>query len=424
MKQLRRDPIGPLLAADDAALRSLARRELLGESTPEISLAELPGVRRAVARQQPDGRWKYPGGNPKIRSRAAYDQLETYRQLGVLVCKFGLDHHHPAVAAAAAFLSSCQTGAGDYRGIYGHQYTPNYSAAITELLIRAGYGHSAQVENAVRWLLSMRQDDGGWAIPARTPRARLPRPDRFPRRRPRHHPRRGLVHRQPGTRRAVEYRAQPAEGPRQRSVGRARHLPDAQRHQRVTADHAMIVPGCEVPEVPGQVGRCVTRKPRNVQHPNGPPSRGAVAHSRGSATSQPRPGAVGGASMMSDGGTGQMATTNPIDEYLASLDEPKRATLTSVRDTIMAIVPEAEQCISYRMPAFRLRGKTIAGFAAFKDHLSYLPHSGSVIPQLAIETAAYTSTRGSLHFPLDEPLPEALVRKLLEVRMAEAFGKA
>ena len=119
-----------------------------------------------------------------------------------------------------------------------------------------------------------------------------------------------------------------------------------------------------------------------------------------------------------------MATTNPIDEYLASLDEPKRATLSSVRDTIMAIVPEAEQCISYRMPAFKLRGKTIAGFAAFKDHLSYLPHSGSVIPQLAIETAAYTSTRGSLHFPIDEPLPEALVRKLLEVRMAEAFGKA
>ena len=75
-----------------------------------------------------------------------------------------------------------------------------------------------------------------------------------------------------------------------------------------------------------------------------------------------------------------MATTNPIDEYLATLDEPKRATLTSLRDTIMAIVPEAEQCISYGMPAFKLRGKTIAGFAAFKDHLSYLPHSGSVIP--------------------------------------------
>ena len=131
-----------LVAAGDAALRAMARRELLGETTAGISLAE-PRVRRAVARQQPDGRWKYPGGNPEIRSRAAYDQLETYRQLGVLVCKFGLDRHHPAVAAAAGFLSSCQTGAGDYRGIYGRQYTPNYSAAITELLIRAGYGHSA-----------------------------------------------------------------------------------------------------------------------------------------------------------------------------------------------------------------------------------------------------------------------------------------
>lgn len=167
-KHLRRDPIRSLLAADDAALRSMARRELLGETTPEITLAELPGVRRAAARQQPDGRWKYPGGKPGIRSRAAYDQMETYRQLGVLVCKFGLDRQHPAVAAAAGFLSSCQTEAGDYRGIYGRQYTPNYSAAITELLIRAGYEGSAQVENALRWLLGMRQDDGGWAIPTRT----------------------------------------------------------------------------------------------------------------------------------------------------------------------------------------------------------------------------------------------------------------
>ncbi len=118
-----------------------------------------------------------------------------------------------------------------------------------------------------------------------------------------------------------------------------------------------------------------------------------------------------------------MAAANPIDEYLATLDEPKRATLTSVRDTIMAIVPEAEQCISYGMPAFKLRGKTIAGLAAFNSHLSYLPHRGSVISQRAGQTAAYTSTKGSLHFPVDEPLPEGLVRQLLEARMTEAFDK-
>ena len=113
---------------------------------------------------------------------------------------------------------------------------------------------------------------------------------------------------------------------------------------------------------------------------------------------------------------------NEIDAYLDALEEPKRSTLARLRDTIMAIVPDAEQCISYGMPAFRLRGKTVAGFAAFKHHLSYLPHSGSVIPQLGKELKGYTSTSGSLHFPVDQPLPEALVRKLLAVRMAQAFG--
>ncbi len=111
-----------------------------------------------------------------------------------------------------------------------------------------------------------------------------------------------------------------------------------------------------------------------------------------------------------------------IDQYLGALEEPEKATLAQLRETIVAIVPDAEQCISYGMPAFQLRGKTIAGFAAFKSHLSYLPHSGSVISQLAEETEGYTKTKGSLHFPVDEPLPKKLVIKLLDARMAEAFG--
>jgi hypothetical protein len=146
----------------------MVRRDLLNEDTAAAEPGEFPGARRVIARQQPDGRWKYPGGNPAIRTRADFDQLETYRQISLLVCKFGLDRRHPAVAAAAAFLSSFQTEAGDYRGIYGRQYSPNYSAAITEVLLRAGYEGSAQVENTMRWLLATRQDDGGWAIPART----------------------------------------------------------------------------------------------------------------------------------------------------------------------------------------------------------------------------------------------------------------
>jgi uncharacterized protein YdhG (YjbR/CyaY superfamily) len=111
-----------------------------------------------------------------------------------------------------------------------------------------------------------------------------------------------------------------------------------------------------------------------------------------------------------------------IDKYLGTLDEPKRVALAQLRDTIVAIVPGAEQCISYGMPAFKLEGKTIAGFAAFKSHLSYLPHSGSVIGELAKETEGYTKTKGSLHFPVDQPLPKKLVKQLLNARMAEAFG--
>jgi uncharacterized protein YdhG (YjbR/CyaY superfamily) len=111
-----------------------------------------------------------------------------------------------------------------------------------------------------------------------------------------------------------------------------------------------------------------------------------------------------------------------IDQYLSTLEEAERATLTQLRDMIVAIVPDAEQCISYGMPAFKLEGKTIAGFAAFKSHLSYLPHSGSVIRQLAKETAGYTKTKGSLHFLVNEPLPKELVKKLLDTRMSEAFG--
>jgi uncharacterized protein YdhG (YjbR/CyaY superfamily) len=108
-----------------------------------------------------------------------------------------------------------------------------------------------------------------------------------------------------------------------------------------------------------------------------------------------------------------------IDAYLAQLDEPSRTTLQTVRERIQRTIPDAEQCISYGMPAFRMHGRVIAGFAAFKNHLAYLPHSGSVLSELPNELAGYTTTPGSLHFPIDEPLPEALVQKLIEIRLQQ-----
>jgi uncharacterized protein YdhG (YjbR/CyaY superfamily) len=109
-----------------------------------------------------------------------------------------------------------------------------------------------------------------------------------------------------------------------------------------------------------------------------------------------------------------------VDAYLRGIDEPKRSTLEALRRTILEIVPDAEQVISYRVPAFRVDGSIVAGFAAFRDHLSYLPFSGSVFSLLEEELSGYSKTKSSLHFPIDGPLPKRLVKQLLRVRIDES----
>jgi uncharacterized protein YdhG (YjbR/CyaY superfamily) len=112
-----------------------------------------------------------------------------------------------------------------------------------------------------------------------------------------------------------------------------------------------------------------------------------------------------------------------VDEYLRGVEEPGRSTLQTLRSTILEIVRDAEQVISYRVPAFRVRSETFAGFAAFKNHLSYLPFSGSVLSRLADELDGYAMTKSSLHFAVDRPLPRALVEKLIAVRLAQVDGR-
>ena len=115
----------------------------------------------------------------------------------------------------------------------------------------------------------------------------------------------------------------------------------------------------------------------------------------------------------------ELMSAREIDDYLEVLDEPKRTTLQTLRRTIRGIVPDAQECISYGTPAYRQDGAVIAGFAAFRNHLSYLPHSGSVLLQLPDDLAGYVRSRGALQFPIDQPLPEPLVRKLIAVRLEE-----
>jgi uncharacterized protein YdhG (YjbR/CyaY superfamily) len=119
---------------------------------------------------------------------------------------------------------------------------------------------------------------------------------------------------------------------------------------------------------------------------------------------------------------GVAVSKEEIDDYLASLEEPKRNTLTALRQSILDVLPEAEQCISYGLPAFRVQGKVIAGFGAFKHHLSYLPHSGSVFPELRDEVVNYKTSTGALQFPVDAPLSKTLVRMLVTTRLRQALG--
>ena len=114
---------------------------------------------------------------------------------------------------------------------------------------------------------------------------------------------------------------------------------------------------------------------------------------------------------------GTMAADD-VDAYLAGVEEPKRSTLEAVRASIRSVVPEAEEGLSYGMPAFRVGGKVVAGFAAFEHHLAYLPHSGEVLSALGDELTGYEQTKGSLHFAVDEPLPDDLVRRLVEAKLA------
>ena len=126
-----------------------------------------------------------------------------------------------------------------------------------------------------------------------------------------------------------------------------------------------------------------------------------------------------------DFGKWQLANTtmkqisSDTDAYLATLNAEDRAALEKLRRSIKAALPEAEECIAYGIPAFRWKGKTVAGFSASKNHCSYFPMSGSVVAALQEELKKYDSSKGTIRFPAHRPLSAALVKKLVKARMAE-----
>ena len=162
--RIRFDPIRPLLDADNVAIAYFTCRDLLAEKPGPVSRVwDLPETREILRKQKPDGSWKYPG-RPRPGSGAKYPLLETWKQLRSLVDQYGLDRRHPAIERACEYVFSCQSEEGDIRGILASQYAPYYTGAIMSLLIKAGYADDPRIELGFRWLLEMRQNDGGWVI--------------------------------------------------------------------------------------------------------------------------------------------------------------------------------------------------------------------------------------------------------------------
>jgi uncharacterized protein YdhG (YjbR/CyaY superfamily) len=107
-----------------------------------------------------------------------------------------------------------------------------------------------------------------------------------------------------------------------------------------------------------------------------------------------------------------------VDEYLSRVPEPARGTLEKVRAAIRsAAPPEATEVISYQIPAFRHK-KVLVWYAAFSDHCSFFP-TGSIVEMFKKELEGYSTSKGTIHFPVDKPLPASLVKKMVKARIAQ-----
>ncbi|BDZ69913.1 prenyltransferase/squalene oxidase repeat-containing protein [Methanobacterium petrolearium] len=168
--KLKINPIPKLLSCDNPSIEYFTRRDILNEEVGSVKdLWKLPPVLKILRKQENNGSWEYPSKiRENLRSREDYDQFQTYKTLGILVEKYGLNGDHYKIQKAAEYLFNCQTPEGDFRGIYGNQYATTYSPAIMELLIKAGYANDKRIKKGFQWLLSIRQEDGGWIIPFRT----------------------------------------------------------------------------------------------------------------------------------------------------------------------------------------------------------------------------------------------------------------
>ncbi len=113
---------------------------------------------------------------------------------------------------------------------------------------------------------------------------------------------------------------------------------------------------------------------------------------------------------------------NDVDAYLEKIPADARNALEKLRQTIRAAAPESEEGFSYGVPAFKLKGKTLVCFAAFKNHCGFYPMSPEVLGAFADDLSGYKTAKGTIRFDAKKPMPAALVKRIVKVRLAELKG--
>jgi uncharacterized protein YdhG (YjbR/CyaY superfamily) len=115
-----------------------------------------------------------------------------------------------------------------------------------------------------------------------------------------------------------------------------------------------------------------------------------------------------------------MSEPTTVDEYMAALAPDRRGPMEDLRRTIRAAAPDATEVITYKMPGFKRHGQFLVSYDAFKRHYSLFPSSDPMIAALGDELRPYLAGKGTIHFPADRPLPLDLIRRIVEIRVAES----
>lgn len=108
-----------------------------------------------------------------------------------------------------------------------------------------------------------------------------------------------------------------------------------------------------------------------------------------------------------------------VDAFYRKSPLPHRKTMLAMRKTILSIIPEAEEVVSYGMPAFKVNGNVVAGILHAKNHVGYYPFSGSIVKLFQQELKNYSTTKSAIHVPVDKPLSKTLLKKLIRARISQ-----